>query len=433
MFEGRWSNVCSRVDSCALTGAAAFFAGIPDAVLVANGPIWCYFYALRHLEPSCPSLIQRFYCSQPDSNAVVYGSEECLNAVLEQVAQRSRPGVVLIENSCAISLIGDDLAGIAGQAELSCPIVCIDSGGLNGGFQAGYEAAAKAYFSQLPLQRKRVVKAHSINLLGCNVAYYNAANDLAELKRLLHLAGYDVIACPGAGSSTQELAEITTAELNVVVHQELGEGLARMLQEEYGMPYKVALPPYGIEGTTAWLEMINTACSGMSQLNYAPWQKEADAAQRFVAAATLEMQRLWGEPWFARVLVAAPPSVALGLAQALRCEWIDAGHLTTLFHGQTPTMKMPDCIDEVIDANEDSRLAETALRQLNDSLLLGSSNEKAVLQREGVSNVLTMNIALPVQDEVLLSDRPFMGLRGARQLYETLWNRYIETCKHGKA
>ena len=41
-----WGNVCSRVDTCALTGAAAFFTGIKGAEVLVNGPLWCYFYAL---------------------------------------------------------------------------------------------------------------------------------------------------------------------------------------------------------------------------------------------------------------------------------------------------------------------------------------------------------------------------------------------------
>ena len=45
-----WGNVCSRVDTCALTGAAAFFTGIKGAEVLVNGPLWCYFYALRTLK-----------------------------------------------------------------------------------------------------------------------------------------------------------------------------------------------------------------------------------------------------------------------------------------------------------------------------------------------------------------------------------------------
>ena len=42
----QWGNICHRVDCCALSGAAAFVAGIPGAEVLVNGPLWCYFYVL---------------------------------------------------------------------------------------------------------------------------------------------------------------------------------------------------------------------------------------------------------------------------------------------------------------------------------------------------------------------------------------------------
>ena len=76
MADNAWGNICERVDACALTGAAAFTAGIPGAEALANGPLWCYFYALRYLEHVEYSIAERFHGSQPDNNAVVYGSEK---------------------------------------------------------------------------------------------------------------------------------------------------------------------------------------------------------------------------------------------------------------------------------------------------------------------------------------------------------------------
>ena len=65
-----WGNICERVDTCALTGAGAFFAAIDKSEVLINGPLWCYFYALRHLEKARPDMYTRFYGSQPDNNDV---------------------------------------------------------------------------------------------------------------------------------------------------------------------------------------------------------------------------------------------------------------------------------------------------------------------------------------------------------------------------
>lgn len=419
----KWDNVCTQVNTCALTGAATFFAGIPDAAILSNGPLWCYFYALRHLEKTEPEIAARFYCSQADNSAVVYGTEEKLLNILQLLRKNIRPAVLLIENSCSVSLIGDDVAGIASQVDLPWPVVCLDTGGSQGGFREGYCAAAKEYFSVMPLQPRNLVKSRTVNLLGCTIGYYNSAHDINELKRMLALAGYQVLACPGVGSSTEEIAKMTEAELNIVVHEELGLEVAKILQEHYGMPYISLLPPYGIDGSLHWLQELGQAMHRESNHLQAV-QKEANNWEKKLRLATLGMQRIWGEIWFEKALVAAPSSVALGIAKALRYEWADIGYLSVLLHDCLPVQFIPAEIDELLDG--DSQLLEKKLASLEGGLLLASSNEKTILQQQAVANVVCQNIALPVHDEVILSDRPFMGLRGNCHLNERLWNQYID-------
>lgn len=430
MGEHRWDSVHAQVNSCALTGAAAFFAGIPGAVIVMNGPLWCYYYALRYLEKPCPAIGTRFFCSQVDNHTVVYGTEEYLLDVLQDIRQNLQPSVILIENSCSVTLIGDDIAGIAGQAGMSCPVVCIDSGGLHGGFWEGYRAAGQAYFSMMPLQKRGMVQPHSVNLLGCTVGYYNAASDVRELKRMLELAGYQVVACPGAGSSREELEAMSRAELNLVIHEELGGELARYLQQEYGIPYLSLLPPYGAAGSWDWLKTLGETM-WMGEQSLKAVQQEADHLKRHIRTAILELERLWGNMSFKRALVAAPSSVALGMAQAVRTEWADCDIMTAAVYDDKWSYSVPSAIDIIVDGYNDSQALETQLAQLSGGLLLGTSNEKSILQQQAVTDVVSQNIALPVYDEVLFGDRPFMGFRGTSHMVERLWNQYISFCQRG--
>lgn len=132
-----FSAVCLHADTCALAGAAAFFAGIPDAAIVVNGPMWCYFYALRSLESSQPLLSNRMVATQLDNQAIVFGTEEYLRDTLKPYID-DPPAVICIENNCSAGLIGDDLAAIARDAGAACPVVVFDSNGLIGGFSEGY-------------------------------------------------------------------------------------------------------------------------------------------------------------------------------------------------------------------------------------------------------------------------------------------------------
>ena len=427
-----WDNACTQVGACALTGAVGFFAGIPDAAVVVNGPLWCSFYARRHLERQCPSLAERFFCSQADNEAVVYGTEACLTETLRLVRTQCAPAVLLIINNCSVGLIGDDLAGIARQADLPCPTVCMDGGGLTGGFWDGYRAAAKAYFSQMPLAKRTLIEPGSVNLLGMSIGYYNAENDRRELQRILALAGYRTLTCPGANNTVRELTDLSRAELNVVVHEELGGELARQLKADYDMPYISLLPPYGIEDTLSWVKLIGEQLQSHPRPATDSLRQEAARRQREARTAVVDMERIWGDLWFEQTVVAAPGSVAMGLARALRREWADIGTLTVVAHDALPALTLPQQVDQILDGTGDSKAIQESLSHLEGGLLLGSGSETAFLRQHRVTGTVCRNIALPVYDEIILDGWPFMGLRGATRWLESLWNSFAAERRKGE-
>lgn len=412
---------CSQSGSCALAGAAAFFAGIPEAIVVINGQLWCYFYAKRHIEQQ--SAGERILCSQVDGTAIIYGTEEQLMKTLAHIQTSLRPEMIAIINSCAVSLIGDDTAGIAAQIALDCPVVCVDSSGLSGGFAEGYREAAKAYFNHIPITEPEKTKRHTINLIGGTLGYYNAAADFDELQRMLTLSGCNLIAAPGAGSSVQEIACLRQAELNVVLHHELGGQVAQNLYEQYGIPYVTLLPPFGLQGTLAWSETIVGALSSKPE-SWDLLQQEISGLEGEIHRSLLDVQRLWGNLWFDQIVVAAPESVALAVAKAARHELADTRRLAVIIQGNSSWQTPIAGIDTLISSNSTCQV-QAELACLQGGLLLGSSNETSIVQQLGIKKVVRQNIALPVLDEVMMSPSPLMGIKGMRCLTERLWNQYI--------
>ncbi len=110
--EKSFDDVCMYTDTCALAGASAFFAGIRDAVIVVNGPLWCYYFAMRHIEHSQSTISHRMVCTQLDNDAIVFGAEEYLQEALAPYVEQP-PALLAIVSSCAAGLIGDDIAAIA--------------------------------------------------------------------------------------------------------------------------------------------------------------------------------------------------------------------------------------------------------------------------------------------------------------------------------
>lgn len=418
--------MCKEGNSCGLTGAAAFFAGIPNAAMVLNSSLWCYFSAHGYIDKQCPTVGLRFFCSQRNKDAVLRGTEEYLLQMLQSIKQNSHPSIVLLENTCTDSTSKDELLQIAKQANMNCPVICLDSRDLDGGFWAGYQSAAKAYFQAMPLKPRSIVKPNTVNLLGCSVGYYNEVHDLEELRRMLALAGYEVLACPGTGSTTQEIANMSQAQLNIVVHDELGRGLAEQLEDQYGMPYVSLLPPYGINASLHWIKAIDYYLSGASN-GLGRVQQEARDLQQLLTISCRERQKKWGKMWFDSIFIAAPSSVGFGISQAVRCEWIDTKKIiTVLQNGISCNQSYPEYIGALLDGYKDHHEIDQYLAGLSGGLLLASSKEKASLHQKAVENVVSQHIALPIYDGMMVENRPFMGLQGAGMMMGELWNKYIQ-------
>lgn len=421
--------MCKDGNSCGLTGAAAFFAGIPGTAIVLNSSLWCYFSARGYVEKQCPSAGIRFFSSQRSKDAVPHGTEEYLLHILLSIKEASCPSVVLLANSCTDSTGRDNLLDIAKRAKMNCPIVCLDSHALAGGFWAGYQAASQAYFQMMFLQPRSKVKPKAVNLLGCSAGYYNSVHDLQELRRMLNLAGYEVLACPGAGSTIQEISAMTQAQFNVVIHDELGRDLARILEEQYNMPYLSLLPPYGLKGSLSWVKAIDDYLPGEGS-GFKALQQESDVLEQELNKIGKEQQKSWGEMRFDNILIAAPSSVAVSISQAVSSEWINTKKITMVLHNGVPfDWSYSAYMGTVLDAYKDGQQIEQHLAGLAGGLLLASSREKAIVHQKAVENVAYQSISLPVYDEIP-AWRPLMGLEGNRHMVEKLWGQYIRGQKY---
>ncbi len=413
--ERRFDDVCAWTDSCALAGAMAFFASWQDAAVIVNGPMWCYYFALRHVEHGVSDAVRRTSCTQLDNDAIVFGAEDYLHEALQpHIAEP--PRLLAIVSSCAAGLIGDDVAAIARAAGIAAPVVAVDSSGLAGSFAAGWSKAACAAIEAF-LPEKKEEKPHGVNLLGMTASYCNGANDARELLRLLHLAGYEVNAVLGCGETAAELQRLPAAALNIVVHRELGLAPAQMLLERCGTPFVAPLPPYGRAGTRRWLEEIARALPAPCETDV---QEEVLRAEKEDFLRLNEIKSMWGELWFDEALVRAPSSMAWGLARALRTEWADVRCLAVAAEA-AEAADVAGIADEVFSETRTAELAQF-LTSMKNGLLLASSNEAAQVVPQ---HAQFLPVASPVLDHIQLTDAPFMGLRGSRFIEEQLWNGHI--------
>ncbi len=423
-----WGNICERVDTCALTGAGAFMAAIAGSEILVNGPLWCYFYALRHLEKARNDMYLRFHGSQPDNNAVIYGSEEYVTKELQRMLEDGcKPSILLIESSCSLSLIGDDLAGMARKLALPFPVVTLDCGGMVGGFAAGYvKAALKTMELLLPQDKDIDEQPLAVNILGQTEFYLQGAADTRELKRLLQLAGYKVLCTPGSECSLEEFKQLGAATLNIVTNEELGLELAKYLHKRYGTPYVVAGLPYGVQGTLGWMKKINEALPAAS---LQALEAEARVQSSYLLSRNNEAVALWGSLWFEEVIVSAPATQALCLAQTLRTEWSDIGKLSVICQQSLEQPPACDAADAIYTVGEDDAAVSECLKTCDNVLLLASGSESSVLYRREQCNFTSCNVAYPANDEVFIVQQPMVGLKGSGYMLQRLWNCFIQQQK----
>lgn len=464
MPDNNWKTSCHHMSTCALTGASAFFDAIPGSFMLINGPLWCYFYAMKYVEDYDASALRRFHCTQPEGNALVYGTEKDLLAGLDFVKANFKPERIFILNNCSVSLVGDDIAGIAAKAELPCPVYAADCGGIAGDFAEGYEIALLRVIAEIktnaktktdsPLEKTNLQDHNSdsvnvseaksesaaetkvnedadfgsftaepsVNLLGLSPTYFRGEEDIKEIRRILEKAGYHINAIPGGGSSWDEIMQLPQADLNIVLRNELALKAAKELESEFGTPYLSAGMPYGIDGTLHWLEMI---CDVLPAKNLEAVRMEAETTNARLQFRSSNMQSLWGPLWFDNILIAAPPSEAAGIAEAVRGEWADTGNLVIHFTQDTPLR--PRAANKICVAGKDDAAMKETFENWTGGLVIGSSLEASRLVRLKKPFV-NCNIVLPAYHEIIATDSPLCGIRGAAYLFERIWNAKLNGC-----
>ena len=418
MHDNDFKTSCHHMSTCALTGASAFFDAIPGSFMLINGPLWCYFYAMKYVEDYDASALRRFHCTQPEGNALVYGTEKDLLAGLDFVKANFTPERIFILNNCSVSLVGDDIAGIAAKAELPCPVYAADCGGIAGDFAEGYEIALLRVIEEV----KRNAKAKSnlalpsVNVLGLSPTYFRGEEDIKEIRRILETAGYHINAIPGGGSAWSEIMRLPQADLNLVLRDELALKAAKELQAEFGTPYLSVGMPYGIAGTLRWLENLNAV---LPAKNLEAVRLEAETVNARLQFRSSNMQSLWGPLWFDNILIAAPPSEATGIAEAVRGEWADTGNL--VIHFTQDTALRPQAATKICIAGKDDAAMKETFENWSGGLVMGSSLEASRLVRLKKPFV-NCNIVLPAYHEIIATDSPLCGIRGAAYLFERIWN-----------
>lgn len=245
--------------------------GISDGRVVLNGPTGCRgqpAYFSDRVYPRENILNRQNYeeffffgqsripCTYLDSDDYISGSTEKLKMILPAIAEKGDAFIAIV-NSPGASLIGDDLNRFLREAKLEDKCMAFESSSYSKTVAFGFDNAIVSVLkwmrlNHLPKIRKR------INLIGVSIYHKHWEGTIVELTKICRLMGLDVVSCPGAGSSTAELRESSSASYNIIIFPEYSQATAEWYLEEFNIPYIISPhgAPIGFSATEEWIYAI---------------------------------------------------------------------------------------------------------------------------------------------------------------------------------
>jgi nitrogenase molybdenum-iron protein alpha/beta subunit len=269
----------------------------------------------------------------------------------------------------------------------------------------------------------------SVNLLGLSIGQARWEDDAAELRRLLAALGVEVNAVLTAGATLDEVERAPAADLNVVVQPEYGAAPAREMRRAFGQPFVGAdgYVPIGPTATEAWLRAVAGALELSAERVEAALALEAAVLRRRAVPAIAALDRVRSlKGRTAAVFGEAAPAVALAgfLADYLGLEVELLGLKSAGPVAEAQVQRLQADILPIARVLWEPDLAATrdALVGARPDLVFGSSYERAAALDAGLPAERCVDFGYPLWHRVVLSERPWLGYRGALALIEDVLN-----------
>lgn len=246
----------SQTLGCSTANAACTVILIQDAAVISHGPVGCagclhefaFTYRVNGYHRNLEKPTQRrIFSTDLQERDTIYGGNQKLADGIREVYDRTKPNAIFIITTCASGIIGDDVEGIANEAEeeLGIPIVAIFCEGFRSkiwtsGFDAGYHGIAKKLIK--PAEKKQSDLVNIVNFWGSDV--FSKWFEKLGL-RANYLTPYATI---------DQIAHSSEAIATIQICATLGSYLGAALEQEFGVPEIKTSPPYGIPQTERWFK-----------------------------------------------------------------------------------------------------------------------------------------------------------------------------------
>jgi nitrogenase molybdenum-cofactor synthesis protein NifE len=224
--------------ACVFCGSRVVLYPIADALHLVHGPIGCavYTWDIRGALSSGPELHRLSFSTDLQERDVIFGGESKLEAALNELIDRHQPKAAFVYSTCIVGIIGDDLEAVCRKVseEKGIPVLPVQSEGFKGNKRAGYLAACKAMFRLVGTGDTSGIPELSVNIFGD----FNLAGEIWIIREYFERMGVSVVANVTGDGRVADIARCHGAALNLVQCSGATLDLARMMQDEYGVPFR---------------------------------------------------------------------------------------------------------------------------------------------------------------------------------------------------
>ena len=258
--EENFEMSCDRVSvagsvsqrACVFCGSRVVLYPIADALHLIHGPIGCaaYTWDIRGALSSGLELHRLSFSTDLSEMDIIYGGEKKLETALNELIDRYKPRAAFVYSTCIVGIIGDDVESVCKRVahNKGIPVLPVHSEGFKGTKKDGYKAACHALFKLTNRESAEGISKYSINILG----EFNIGGEAWIIKDYYKRMGVDVVSVMTGDGRIDEIGRSHGASLNVVQCSGSMTHLAKMMEEEYGIPY-IRVSYFGIEDMSSAL------------------------------------------------------------------------------------------------------------------------------------------------------------------------------------
>lgn len=343
---------------------------------------------------------------------------ELLKDTVRDAAERFRPQLLLVGESCTAELLQDQPGSLAESMDLSVPVVGLELPAYSkkenwGASESFYRVVRTVLGSRIPApgadRRPRAGDERPrVNLLGPTSLGFRCRDDVEEVKRLLASVGVDVGVVAPEGATPDALLRIPEADANVCLYPEIARTTCDWLERTFRQP-TVKTVPIGVGATCDFLREIGRLTGADVSKALEPGQSRLPWYSRSVDSTYLTGKR---------VFVFGDGTHAIAAARIAREELgftvVGLGTYSREMAREVREAAATHGLDALI--TDDYLEVEARVAELQPELVLGTQMERHIAKRLGVPCAV---ISAPVHvQDFPARYSPQMGFEGANGIFD---------------